>query len=144
MSWIVLSTLLATLPTSARSAGISNNTFWVFVGDSTVRFQYLTLAYYARTGAWHVPSGGGVNLTDGNDVETYAHSIGKSYHEQLPHHPLSAGCNTSGGRSRLASKWQARVRRGKHSGCKSIISLNHIFLPAGQFPLHDIRAPGCV
>ena len=53
--------LLLVLP--AR-AWISNNSFWIFVGDSTTRFQYLTLAYYLRTGNWSVPSGGGGgNLT---------------------------------------------------------------------------------
>ena len=101
--------LLLVLP--AR-AWISNNSFWIFVGDSTTRFQYLTLAYYLRTGNWSVPSGGGGGNLTSVESEHSAAALHR-YKSQLPHHPPTAGCNTSSGRAHLTSKWQASLSAGR-------------------------------
>ena len=62
--------VVALLPLAAWSQWVANNTFWVFAGDSTVRFQYLTLAYYLRFGRWSALSDG-VNVTSADDVTRY-------------------------------------------------------------------------
>ena len=111
--------LLLVLPVRAW---ISNNSFWIFVGDSTARFQYLTLAYYLRTGNWSAPSGGGGNLTDAAAAAAIPATTLHRYNAELPHHPPSAGCNTSSGRSHLVSKWQASLSAERRSVSLKAIS----------------------